>query len=440
MKKFLFIALFFPFWAKGQNIITTVAGSGFGGYSGDGGPATAAMFYGLHGLAFDKTGNMFLSEYGNGTIRKVAPNQIITTYGGQALHADYSGDGGPATAAEFNWPLKMTTDAAGNLYIADFNNKAVRKISVTGIVTTVAGGLGCLSGAGDGDPATSVCFSQIDCVRFDKHGNMYISENLGQRIWKVDITGIASIVAGTGYSGSSGDGGPATAAEINYPTGMAFDTSGNLYFVENNRGKVRKINTAGIITTIAGTGTPGYSGDGGPATNAMLNFPNDVIVDTSGNVFVADTYNNKIRKIDPSGIISTYAGNGTNTYTGDGGPATAAGIGNVRDIELDSLGDMYFTGQSEIVRKIIRFPHTADVTDISSEQIVIGPNPAHIQISIGLPVQIKSGRVLFFNSMGSSVLDCEVKDRVDISSLPNGYYTLKLILDDKIFYKKIVKG
>lgn len=535
MKKLLVSIAFIPFLANAQNIITTVAGSGvYTGATGDGGPATAAFFWSLHGMAFDKNGNIFLSTKDDVTIRKIDPTGIVTLYGGQYGLSGYVGDGGPATSARLYWPHKITTDTAGNLYIADFNNNSVRKISTTGIITTVAGGLGCLSSGVDGDPATSVCLSTPACVRFDRHGNLYIAENTGMRIRKVNSAGIISTVTGNGSYGSSGDGGPATAAQINYPTGMAFDTGGNLYFVENNSCKVRKISTLGIVSTIAGNGTPGYSGDGGPATNAMLRFPEGVVTDSFGNVFIADMGNHRIRKISPSGIITTYAGSGIAPFSGDGGPATAAAVGYPTDIVLDSLGDLYVTeAMSQRVRKIIRcssviisnpvndttvegdtarysittslpaptfqwqqdtgtgffdlanvwpfsgvftnslmienagwaFDHRryrcvtsigSDCTDTSSssllvvtppaglgaqfsEQITIVPNPTRNSIFIKVPWRFDKGQLQLFNNVGIIVTDSDFKNKLDIANLPNGIYTLRVILDRQIFVKKIIK-
>lgn len=243
------------------------AGNGSMGYSGDGGFATQAELRFITGFAGDPSGNIYISDLGNVNVRKVNTASIISTYAGNQT-GGYSGDGGGATLASLNNNYEIALDAAGNLYINDIGNYRIRKVTPGGIISTVAG---------------------------------------------------------TGINGNTGDGGAATAADIN-ASSMAIDPIGNIYISNKTDHIIRKINTLGIITTIAGNGVAGFSGDGGVATAATLNAPANIAIDAAGNLFIADLGNYRIRKIDPSGVISTYVGNGTSGYSGDGGIATSAQI------------------------------------------------------------------------------------------------------------------
>jgi prepilin-type N-terminal cleavage/methylation domain-containing protein len=308
--------------------ITTVAGNGTGAYAGDGGPATSAEIHAPKNIALDSSDNIYISDYYNYRIRKVtAATGIITTIAGNGTNS-YSGDGGPATSAELYFPQGMALDSAGNLYFADQRNERIRKVTAsTGIITTVAGN-GTSGYSGDGGQATSAELNQPMSVVLDSSGNMYISDDFNARIRKVTAaTGIITTVAGNGMSGHSGDGGPATSAKLNYPEGIALDSAGNIYIADDGNYNVRKVTAStGIITTVAGNRGVGYSGDGGPATSAEL-VPENVAVDSAGNIYIADQYNQRIRKVAAStGIITTVAGNGRASYSGDGGPATSASM------------------------------------------------------------------------------------------------------------------
>ena len=220
------------------------------------------------------------------------------------------GDGGAATAAALMNPGGVAVDAAGTLYIADTDNNRIRKVTTAGVITTVAGN-GLAGAGGDGGQAVFASLHSPHGVAVDAAGNLYIADTDNNRIRKVTPAGIITTVAGTGISGHSGDGGPATAARLNYPVGVAVDAAGNLYIADTGNSRIRKVTPAGVITTLAGTGIGGYSGDGGPATAAQLKYPFGVAVDAAGNLYIADSGNNSIRKVTPAGIITTVAGNGT---------------------------------------------------------------------------------------------------------------------------------
>jgi len=306
-------------------IITTIAGTGAAGFSGDGGAATSALINSPTGIVVDRVGNIYFSDWHNNRIRKITPSGIISTFAGTG-EAGYSGDGGPATAASFSNELwALAADTSGNILVGDRANNVIRKISTTGIVSTIAGtGSGGFSG--DGGMATSATLDQPCGVALDNYGNIYITDQDNCRIRKVTASGVISTIAGNGSVGYSGDGGPATAAALRHPTNVCINNIGEVFVSDQANNCIRKISTSGIITTVAGTGTAGYYGDGGPATAAELTSPSCVLLDSAGNLFIADASNFVIRKMDTSGTISSIAGNGYSSYYGDGGPATAAGF------------------------------------------------------------------------------------------------------------------
>ena len=276
--------------------------------------------------------------------------QIIRTIAGNGV-AGYTGDGGPATAAQIRGPRDLLFDAVGNLLIADIQNYRIRKISTSGIITTIAG-TGVSGYNGDGIPATDAQISEPHEMAYDGAGNLYFSDPGNQRVRKIDPSGIISTVVGNGISGFGGDGGPATAAVLSYPSGICIDHFGNLYIGDGNNYRIRKVNTSGIISTYAGTGVWGFSGDGGPASSANFKDLYSMVADTTGNIILADYGNNRIRKIDhTTSIINTIAGNGSAIFSGDGGPALFAGI-QPFIITIDSTGNIYIGGDAYRARKI----------------------------------------------------------------------------------------
>jgi sugar lactone lactonase YvrE len=338
-----------------NGIITTVAGGGTN-YPGDGGAATNAEVDPSYGVAVDASGNLFIAD-GFSRIRKVGTNGIITTVAGNGTYG-YSGDGGAATNAKLWGPFGVAVDATGNLFIADSNNQRIRKVGTNGIITTVAGNgfttvfpyppypiVGAYSG--DGGAATNAELNGPAGVAVDAAGNLFIADSGNSRIRKVGTNGIITTVAGNG-TGYSGDGGAATNAGLYGPDGVTVDATGNLFIADPNENRVRKVGTNGIINTVAGNGagagTGGYgnyfSGDGGAATNAELNLPQDVVVDATGNLFIADSGNLRIREVDTSGIIITVAGGGTNGL-GDGGAAANAELGSPSGVAVDATGNLF---------------------------------------------------------------------------------------------------
>ncbi|MCD6012195.1 MAG: repeat containing protein [Flavipsychrobacter sp.] len=351
-KKYLFLIFCFcAAFASRSQTITTIAGDGAYGFFGDGGPATNARFQYIWYVAIGDANSLYFTDNSNHRIRKISGAGTISTFAGTGA-SSYSGDGGQATAATFIGTSGITVDGTGNVYFADVTNHRLRMINTSGIISTVAG-TGTAGYGGDGGPATAALLNAPYGVLADAAGNVYIAEAGNHRVRKIDASGTISTVAGNGTSGFSGDGSAATAAQLSSPTDIAIDIQGNLYISEGLNNRVRRVNTAGIISTIAGTGTAGYSGDGGAATAANINQPLSLAVDGIGNVFISDQLNHRIRKVDASGLITTVAGTGIGAYSGDGGPATAANIKQTFGIRVDSAGDLYFSDWGNFrIRKI----------------------------------------------------------------------------------------
>ncbi len=318
-------------------IISTISGTGAMGFSGDGGPATAAALYYPYSVTGDGAGNIYIADASNNRIREINTSGVITTIAGSSS-SGFGGDGGPATAASLNGPVGICFDPAGNMYIADQVNQRVRKINTTGIISTFAGS-GTSGFSGDGGAATAARLYLPTAVIADASGNVYIADQFNYRVRVVNSSGIITTFAGTS-GGFSGDGGPATAAQMNLPCGMAFDGSGNMYITDYSNHRIRKVNPSGIITTIAGS-TAGFSGDGGPASAAQLNNPWGIATDVSNNIYITDFSDHRIRKINTAGIINTITGLGFAGFSGDGGISTLAAVNNPSGVYVNSAGVVY---------------------------------------------------------------------------------------------------
>jgi sugar lactone lactonase YvrE len=352
--------------SSSTSFIYTVAGDGTYGYTGDSGQATLADLNYPLGSVLDSTGNLYIADSANNVVRKVAAGTgVITTVAGNGT-AGYSGDNGPGASAKLSLPWGVAIDAAGNLYISDSNNSAIRKVAAgSGIITTIAGN-GTPGYGGDNGPATSAQLSYPAGIAVDGAGNLYFVDQGNYRIREVSSgTGIITTAAGNGQYGYTGDGGFATSATLGDPVGVAADRAGDLYIADTYNNVVRKVTASTrIISTVAGTGPTGnvyhsgYSGDGGPATSAELYWPLGVAVDTAGNLYIADWYNQAIRRVATgSGIITTAAGNGSaspcNSLSGDGGPATNSALCFPHGVAVDSPGNFYIAdSESSRIRKV----------------------------------------------------------------------------------------
>ena len=324
--------------------ISTIAGDGAKGFSGDAGPAINGSLNSPRDLAVDASGNLFIADQDNHRVRRVdATTGVIETVAGVGF-PDFFGDGGPAVVAALFNPYGVAIDTDGYLYIADFGNQRIRRIdSDSGVIETVAGSGDIGPGSGgfssDGEAATGARLNFPTGVDVDPFGNIFIADHFNHRIRRVDgATGVITTVAGNGTLSFSGDGGPATSSGLNHPSGVTVDTLGNVFIADRFNHRVRRVDgTTGLIETVAGNGTPGFSGDGGSATSASLKIPQGVAVDPAGNVFVADTDNNRIRRVDAvTGVITTIAGNGEAGFSVDGGPATTAKLNHPFGVTVDT--------------------------------------------------------------------------------------------------------
>lgn len=316
-------------------IVSTVAG----GYLGDGGPARRASLnsgFFVH-LAFDAAGNLYVADPGNNRVRKITPEGTISTFAGNGF-SGYSGDGSPATNAMLNDPNSVTVDNQGNVFIADIGNGVIRKVDPAGVISTFT------------KPSYGFGTSVIGLAT-DDSGNLYSTDGFAF-VYKTDPSGNSTVFAGGGFNATEADGVPATQARLNFPTGLAVDQSGNVYIDEWLGQRVRKVDTNGIISTVAGTGAQGFSGDGGPATKATLSLPIDVAVDRRGDVYIADLENGRIRMVDTSGVIHTIAGTGAFDFNGNHLPATSANIGPT-GLAIKPNGTVFFTDENKsLVRKL----------------------------------------------------------------------------------------
>jgi hypothetical protein len=341
----LYIVTFFvlPSYAV-YGDVSTIAGTGTSGATGDGGQATSAQLGGVGMNVFiDASGNLFIADSSEHVIRKVdSTTGVISTVAGDGTacgtSTDPCGDGGLATSAQLNNPFGVTADGSGNLFIADKLNNKIRRVDAgTGVISTIAG-TGIASSTGDTSLATLATLNNPSDLIFDSNGNLYIAEQSGHKIRKIDTFGTISLFAGTGVNSNTGDAGLAINATFSEPTSIEVDSNDDVYVSSQNMDAVRKITVGtGLIDTIAGSGSPGYSGDGGPATSSVLNNPSAITIDTSDNIYISDTTNHRVRKIDAAtGNIATFAGDGTSGFSGDGASALSAQFNNLLGIAVDS--------------------------------------------------------------------------------------------------------
>jgi uncharacterized protein (TIGR03437 family) len=365
--------------------ISTIAGTTQLGLAGDGGPAAAAELNTPADLAFAaSSGALVVADSGNFRLRSIISGNIYTIAG--TGNYRYSGDGGDATAATFPGPSGLAVDAAGNVNICDTLANRIRTVDPFGIVHLTAGGSvpGFL---GDGNAATSAALTDCKGIAVDRSGNLFFADTGNNRIRKVSSTGIISTVAGNGTEGFSGDGGQAVSAALDGPEGVAVDKSGTLYIADTQNNRVRKVTSDGIITTFAGDGANGFAGEGVPATAAQLSLPTRVALDANGSVFFSDRGNDTIRRV-TSGIINTVAGNGTSGFSGDGGPGTLAVLANPAGVAVDNAGALYFADSDN--RRIRRVDSKGVITTFAGNGFnsISGDGRAPTLAGIGYPVDV----------------------------------------------------
>lgn len=351
------------FFSKAEaQTIYTIAGTGSSGYTGDGGAATSAKLNSPYGIALDASGNLYFSDNAENVVRKIdISTRIITTIAGTGAAAT-SGDGAAATAAGLNGPTGLAFDAAGNLYIVETAGNCIRKINSSGVISTIAG-TGVASSTGDGSAATAATLNGPSGITIDATGNIYISEGDGHRVRMINTSGNISTLVGNGTSSSAGDGGLATDAKVRRPAGLALDGSGNLYIAESGGHRVRKIDMAsGYISTVVGTGVASSTGDGDLATNATIRQPSGITFDKNGNLYIVESVGRVIRKVDGTGYINTVAGTGSAGYTGDGGDPELATFRRPYDIAFMG-GNLFMSDFNAAVIRMICNPDMPTAVD-----------------------------------------------------------------------------
>lgn len=446
MKRIItFVLLFLSVLSNAQTaIITTVVGTGIAGFSGDGAGAINANINTPHHITFDRNNNMYIADNGNLRIRKVTPEGVITTVAGNGTTA-WAFEGALATASGMHTIYGVAVDSVGNIYYSDYSEHGVRKINGSGHLYRFAGyGIGLSDG-----PATARVLNYPDDIVIGRNGDIYIVPILDNLIRKVDDSGMMTTFAGRlGPSGApdhgdTGDGGPATAALMWQPVAICFDNIGNAYISDQINQKIRKIDTFGIITTFAGTGFAGFSGDGGPATAAMLKNPAGLAADDSGNIYIADVTNHRIRKVSPTGIITTIAGTGVAGYNGDNLPARCTQLSSPIAVVVGSNGDLYISdmGNNRIRKISSHSDYFSDSMNVTVNKLCNGPGITILKQSYSPTLTIKS----WFGDNTTTITPMTSCGSVGTASISHSYtlpgtYSIKhtlydgLMAIDSVFY------
>lgn len=426
----ILVILFVTTEVFGQNIYTA-AGTGSAGFGGDGGSAKNAQLNNPKSVAIDPNGNLYFTDYNNHRVRKVDQMGVISTFAGTGTQG-FSGDGANATAAELDSPFGIAVDQSGNVYISDISNNRIRKVNTLGIISTFAG-TGIAGFNGDGIQANLAQLNNPFGIATDALGNVYIADNFNHRIRKVNTSGIISTIAGDGISGFNGDGGLAINAKLFNPIAVTCDINGNIYIADYSNNRIRKINTVGIITTIAGTNISGFGGDGGPALSAYISNPHDIAIDLAGNLYFADTGNNRIRKMNTQNTISTFAG-GNGTFGGDSGPASNSGLLWPSGIVIDQSGNMYIgdAGNNRI-REICFTDCLANINAHSKNTILISiaPNPNNGTFTVN--TEMEGAKMVLYNSNGQIVFSSDLSlgmNTIFVDNLSVGLYSSLFFLEN----------
>lgn len=410
--------------ATAQDVITTIAGDGSVGITGDGGPATSAKLNQPSGVFVDGGGNVFIADQYNNKIRKIAAtNGYMSTVAGTGS-AGYTGDSALAAFVELYLPASVYVNKHGDIYIADCYNNRIRKVdTTTGWIYTIAG-TGTSGYSGDGGAAANAKISYPTSIVGDTQGNLYFVDYGNSRIRKILPTGAITTIAGSGTPGFSGDGGSALSAKLLAPSGVCIDNAGNVYIADEGNNRVRMVSSSGIISTFAGNGTAGFSGDGGPATSASLKGPQSVWADATGNIYVADMNNHRIRKINTLGIITTVAGNGTAGYSGEWGTPTNAELNTPAGVFVNSAGNIFMADKAN--NRVRKISPSTGVKSVAENNVAVYPNPNKGVFTI----EGKSGQgYTIYNLAGKAVCIGAAKEGktiVDINTQPNGIYLLHM--------------
>lgn len=440
MRSFIIILLFFLSCICNAQIITTIAGTDSAGYSGNGGFAINAQINNVTTLRFDKDGNLYLSDSYNNVIRKIDKAGRISNFAGNGHGAGslttgfYSGDGGPTTSAELTWPTDIAFDVSGNAYIVDGGNNVIRKVNNSGIITTIAGN-GIAEHTGDGDSATKAGLNGPYGIAIDVKGNIYISEVNSRTIRRIDSKGIITTIAGGGSSLANNI--PATTASFVYPGFIALNNNGDLFIPDWTHYRVCKVDASGTLTIVAGNGIAGNNGDGGLAINAELTAPTSVSFDDTGNMYISDNFAYVIRKVNKSGIISTIAGNGLQGFSGDGGPALLASFNDPNGPIIGPDGNLYISDiDNHRIRKVT---YTTSVFDVVNNLVFsITPDPSKDQVAIQTDQQITN--IEINNSIGQTLYNHAFNNtksiQLSINDWPAGVYFVRI---NNTYVQKLIK-
>jgi len=422
--------------------ISTIAGNNAKGYSGDNSLANKAMLNQPTDVCTDTAGNLYIADQYNNRVRKVdAKTGIITTVAGVGT-AGYTGDSALAVFVGLYWPIAVAVDASNNLYISDCLNSRIRKVNLsTGYIVTIAGDSS-TGYSGDNGLAINAKLSYPAGIAVDGSGNVYICDFGNAVIRKITAaTGIITTIAGNGLSGYSGDGGPAINAKLLAPSGIAVDASGNLFIADEGNNRIRRV-AAGtsIITTVAGNGTAGYAGDGNFATSAELDGPQDIFIDAGNNLYIADLNNDVIRKVSAAtGKIITVAGNSTAGYSGDGGIATSAKLHSPMGVCVSASGDIYIADQlNNVVREVSA---TASVQNTNATSFQSAPNPSNGKFSILFNKLNSMYDISVYNVEGQLIYHTKGSEKnatIDLSNAAAGNYFVCINTGAEKIIRKII--
>ncbi len=442
----VFIALFHTHLSA--QVILTVAGKGYEGYTGDTELAVGCTVHWPEAVAVDDSNDVYIADANNNVIRKINNrNGIIKTIVGTGFEAGtglggYSGDGGQATAAKLYYPSGIAVDHSGVIYIADQRNNVIRKVDATGIITTKAG-TSFAGYSGDGGQATNAMLSHPTRISLDAVGNIYVADSGNNKIRKIDAAGIIYTLAGSGGKGFSGDGGAAPMAKLFNPMDMAVDAAGNVFIADYVNNRIRKVDPSGIISTYGGIGIAGYSGDSAAATNANIYEPSGIAVDAAGNVYFSDMANFRVRKIDASGIITTVVGNGVHGYNGDNILAKNAQIWFPEGLALDAWGRLYLADKGN--NRIRLITKTLGLNNVGNEVagITVYPNPNNGNFTVNIHSALdEEVQLVMLNVTGIRVGEIHAATNRQISfttdNLPPGMYFLSARTEHASLKEKVM--
>ena len=419
--------------------ITTIAGTGLSTYNGNGLLATATNIGNGGRMTLNNSGELIFVDVTSHLLRKIDINGVMTIIAGN-LSAGYQGENVLATTTSLNYPAGVVIDSMGNIIFCETTNCRIRKIDTNGIITTIAGNGEC-SSTGDNGLATLATIRGPQYLTIDSQGNLYFSESQFHTVRKIDTSGIITRIAGTYIGGYNGDNILATNARINFPLGLAVDPQGNVFIAEVFGQRIRKIDTNGIITTIAGTGIAGFNGTNIQATTAQINRPSGMRFDVQGNLYFGDEYNNRIRKINTNGVITTVAGSGLQGYFGDGGNALSAMFDRPSDIIFDSSGSMYISDNFNYrIRRVTNVLSNEDFA-AHEDDIQLAPNPAVNGITtLYFPELVNEIKV--FDLVGQNVLSEKVdgKNNLEINIQKPGIYLVAFYSSEETITKKLMVG